>query len=184
MLMPPPVILQGPVLRQSSRTGRIWPMATRRVVTDPSCIKESAGIAGALLQSGTRGAIGLSSYLCSIEVRNATARRAGWRRSRKPPPCRGNRWIAPVGPRIARTRWANPLNDSISPRHCEKRSDEAIHSSGAEGWIASRSLSSGRASRGPARWHPVFPAPSLIFEGGSHNSSGASARREGACMFL
>jgi hypothetical protein len=33
-------------------------------------------------------------------------------------------------------------------RHCEERGDEAIHSS-AEGWVASRSLTSGAHSRDP-----------------------------------
>src|SRR5258708_34560752 len=34
-------------------------------------------------------------------------------------------------------------------RHCEERSDEAIHSSPVAAWIASRSLSSGAHSRYP-----------------------------------
>jgi hypothetical protein len=34
-------------------------------------------------------------------------------------------------------------------RHCEQRSDEAIHASAPQSWIASRSLSSGARSRDP-----------------------------------
>jgi hypothetical protein len=34
-------------------------------------------------------------------------------------------------------------------RHCEERSDEAIHTAGAARWIASRSLSSGALARDP-----------------------------------
>src|SRR5256885_9785881 len=37
----------------------------------------------------------------------------------------------------------------LTRRHCEERSDEAIHSSFAAPWIASRSLSSGAHSRDP-----------------------------------
>jgi hypothetical protein len=38
----------------------------------------------------------------------------------------------------------------LSPRHCEERSDEAIQNpSAVRVWIALRSLSSGRAPRGP-----------------------------------
>jgi hypothetical protein len=38
----------------------------------------------------------------------------------------------------------------MDDRHCEERSDEAIQTASAEPfWIASRSLSTGRALRGP-----------------------------------
>jgi hypothetical protein len=40
----------------------------------------------------------------------------------------------------------------IQGRHCEERSDEAIHSSAGKGWIAWRSLSSGGALRRPVGW--------------------------------
>src|SRR5712672_1463790 len=37
----------------------------------------------------------------------------------------------------------------LEPRHCEERSDEAIHTFFCARWIASRSLSSGAHSRDP-----------------------------------
>src|SRR5882757_8012273 len=50
-------------------------------------------------------------------------------------------------------------------RHCEERSDEAIHALFAARWIASRSLSSGAHSRDPlARNDGSTPELSLLFE--------------------
>src|SRR6266404_1882226 len=50
-------------------------------------------------------------------------------------------------------------------RHCEERSDEAIHPLFAARWIASRSLSSGAHSRDPlARNDGSTPELSLLFE--------------------
>src|SRR6202043_684090 len=54
-------------------------------------------------------------------------------------------WVAPAV-NISPCEMAGSLLTQL--RHCEERSDEAIHTSCAAPWIASRSLSSGRASRG------------------------------------
>ena len=48
---------------------------------------------------------------------------------------------------VGTLRFAHPTNENF--RHCEERSDEAIHSFFAERWIASQSLSSGAHSRDP-----------------------------------
>src|SRR6267154_2189291 len=75
--------------------------------------------------------------------------------------------------RIRATRWlamtAQHLNClcclKLECRHCEERSDEAIHALFAARWIASRSLSSGAHSRDPlARNDGSTPELSLLFE--------------------
>jgi hypothetical protein len=47
-------------------------------------------------------------------------------------------------------------------RHCEERSDEAIHSSFAAAWIASRSLSSGAHSCDPLARNDGFKADATL----------------------
>src|SRR5450631_2311958 len=42
-------------------------------------------------------------------------------------------------------------------RHCEEQGDEAIHTCGADAWIASRSLSSGARSRDPLARNDDLP---------------------------
>src|SRR5712672_2558515 len=67
-------------------------------------------------------------------------------------------------------------------RHCEERSDEAIHALFAARWIASRSLSSGAHSRDPlARNDGSTPELSLLFEIRVPSLRGAK-RRSNPCF--
>ncbi len=99
----------------------------------------------------------LESIPCAIHCAR-TRVPAGARPSLRPLAIRGARQAAQLGRNAPRDR------ESVSAmkvfiqraiqcrkfRHCEERSDEAIQNPSTEAvWIASRSLSSGRASRGP-----------------------------------
>jgi hypothetical protein len=75
-----------------------------------------------------------------------------------PTPSMGRRISATIRARRAAGR------ERVSRRHCEERSDEAIHSSFARPWIASRSLSLDAHSRDPFARNDGFKSGCLIIE--------------------
>ena len=71
----------------------------------------------------------------------------------------------------------------MSQRHCEERSDEAIHTFFAARWIASRSLSSGAHSRDPlARNEGIIYDSSYAFTAFFDASEHQCRRSSGSTM--
>src|ERR1700676_226036 len=62
---------------------------------------------------------------------------------------------------------------SATNRHCEERSDEAIHTFLLERWVASRSLSSGAHSRDPLARNDVEPLATAVSQLRSSGSTGS-----------